>query len=102
MTLGIMAQEERSYTVITDPGISKRCEELQSNRLEKLKLKRQIKALISRTDRLKKDTPPQKKTVLAKLSYLLSRLKYEQRFNLSKIEKAEEAIIRRGCPNANL
>ncbi|PIK16689.1 hypothetical protein [Halobacteriovorax sp. JY17] len=97
----IQAQDYEN-TVITDPSISRRCEELLDKRNQKVAHKQKLMELITRNRKLLKYVPKEKKTVKVKLIENYGKLKNELRLSLIKITHLEESIVRTGCPGLTL
>lgn len=97
----LMAQDYEN-TVVTDPSISRRCEELLGKRNQKVGHKQKLMELITRNRRLLKYVPKEKKTVKTKLITNYGKLKNELRLSLIKISHLEENIVRTGCPGLAL
>ena len=90
--------QEWSNSVVTDPAISSRCENLAEKRQRKILHKQKLVALEKRNLRLQKVTPENKLTVRRELSTNLNQIRNELTLVLMKIEQLEEDIIRKGCP----
>ncbi|WP_127714465.1 hypothetical protein [Halobacteriovorax sp. HLS] len=99
--ISISAQDYEN-TVITDPTISRRCEELLFKRNQKVSHKQKLMELITRNRRLLKYVPKEKESVKIKLVDNYSKLKNELRLSLIKITHLEESIVRTGCPGLTL
>jgi hypothetical protein len=103
--LGFMGKsyaEDYRRTVINDPSISRRCEVLTENRIEKIAHKQRILALIERNKHLQKITPENKITVKRKLEINLGHLEHELSLTQTQIQYHEENIVRKGCPGITL
>jgi len=102
--LGITNGLAQDYenTVVTDPSISRRCEELLNKRNQKVSHKQKLIELITRNRRLLKYVPKEKKSVKTKLIDNYGKLKNELRLSLIKINHYEESIVRTGCPGLTL
>ena len=100
-TLRLQAQEWRG-SVITDPSISIRCQELVEERTLKINHKQRISALIVRNKVLQKITPDFKKSLKGKIQQNYSNLERELYLAKAKIEHLEENIVRKGCPGIGL
>jgi hypothetical protein len=98
LLLGYVLAEDFRQTVITDPAISRRCSALMKQRDLKIDHKQKIRALVERSKRLIKLTPPERKTLLVKLRKNYKSLTRELRHTLNQIQNKEENIIRKGCP----
>lgn len=94
--------QDYKKTVITDPGISRRCGALMKQRTQKIDHKQKLGSLIERNRRLIKITPPERKTLVKKLRKTFKSLKRELRLTLNQIQNKEENIIRKGCPGITL
>lgn len=100
-TSAIYAQDYKR-TVVDDPSMSRRCEELLEKRREKLAKKSRLLGLIERNQTLQKKTPEAKKSVKEKLEENLGLLKNELELTRVQIEIEEESIVRKGCPGIAL
>ncbi len=100
-TSAINAQDYKK-TIVDDPSMSRRCEELLTKRREKLAQKNRLLGLIERNQTLQKKTPENKKTVKEKLEENLGLLKNELELTRVQIEIEEESIVRKGCPGIAL
>ncbi|MBP9681557.1 MAG: hypothetical protein KBD76_09140 [Bacteriovorax sp.] len=94
--------EDYKRTVITDPGLSRRCELLSEKRLEKINNKQRILALIARNKHLQNITPENKVTVKKRLEANLGHLEHELLLTQTQIQYQEESIVRKGCPGIAL
>ncbi len=97
----LIAQDYEN-TVVTDPSISRRCEELLGKRNQKVAHKQKLMELITRNRRLLKYVPKEKNSVKTKLIDNYGKLKNELRLSLIKISHLEESIVRTGCPGLAL
>ncbi|MBI2520561.1 MAG: hypothetical protein HYV97_09085 [Bdellovibrio sp.] len=88
--------------VITDPAISKRCDDLAKKREQKLGHKQKLMALLKRNNHLQKIAPPNRRTVKLKLEINEGQLNQELDLTRLTIEQLEEGIIRKGCPGIAL
>ncbi len=88
--------------VITDPGLTSRCEELTEKRNKKVAMKQRLAALLVRNERLQRITPPNKVSIKEKLKTHHGRLTRELDLAKLKITTMEENIIRKGCPGIAL
>ena len=88
--------------IITDPAISRRCEQLIQERGEKVVHKQKVMELISRNRLLFFETPKHRLSVLEKLRINYGKLRRELRLALIKINRQEEHLVRRGCPGVKL
>lgn len=88
--------------IITDPAISRRCEQLIQDRETKIKHKQKIMELISRNRLLYLETPKHRLSVLEQLRLNYGKLRRELRLSLIKINRQEEHLVRRGCPGVKL
>lgn len=88
--------------IITDPAISRRCEQLIQEREDKVQHKQKIMELISRNRLLFIETPKHRLSVLEKLRLNYGKLRRELRLSLIKISRQEEHLVRRGCPGVKL
>ncbi len=89
-------------TVIDDPSISRRCEELLDIRRGKLANKNRLMGLIERNQILQRKTPENKKSIKERLEVNLGHLKNELQLVRVQIQIEEESIIRKGCPGIAL
>ncbi len=94
--------QDYKRTVITDPGISRRCELLSEKRQEKIANKQRIMAMIERNKHLQKITPENKVTLKKKLEINLGHLENELVLTQAQIQFQEENIVRKGCPGISL
>ena len=85
-------------SVITDPGLSRRCRTLLEDRNNKVKVKQSLDALLLRNRHLQDITPQEKESLLRDL--LANQALVERKIALAslRIQRTEEALIRRGCP----
>lgn len=98
----VSVAQDYENTVVTDPSISRRCEELLHKRNQKIGHKQKLMELITRNRRLLKYIPKEKKSVKTKLIDNYGKLKNELRLSLIKITHFEESIVRTGCPGLAL
>lgn len=98
------AQSQVSGTrnIITDPALSYRCKALLKERDEKIKTKQKLKSMLQRNAKLLKQTPKNKKTLIAKLSISKNEITNFLSLTELKIKSMEENIIRKGCPGIKL
>lgn len=89
-------------SVITDPGLSRRCEMLIQERQRKISHKQRLDSLLIRNQQVLKLTPENKLTLKRRLESHQSRVKQEQRLSLVQIQHLEERIVRQGCPGIRL
>ena len=89
-------------TIITDPAISRRCEQLIQEREDKIQHKQKIMELISRNRLLFFETPKHRLSILERLRLNYGKLRRELRLSLIKINRQEEHLVRRGCPGVKL
>ena len=94
--------EDLNQTVITDPAISRRCDDLMQKRQQKVDHKQKLQNLIQRSKRLIQVTPIERKSILEKLKKNHKKLNRELVMTINKIQKKEESIIRKGCPGIKL
>ncbi|OUR96536.1 hypothetical protein A9Q84_09305 [Halobacteriovorax marinus] len=94
--------QDYENTVVTDPSISRRCEELLNKRNQKVSHKQKLMELITRNRKLLKYVPKEKNSVKTKLIDNYGKLKNELRLSLIKINHYEESIVRTGCPGLTL
>ena len=99
--LTAMAQDWRG-SVITDPAISTRCDKLLGKRQKKIVHKNQLKELMDRNERLKKNAPRERVKARKFLRQNQSHIRHELELTELKIVQLEEEIIRKGCPGINL
>jgi hypothetical protein len=97
-----LSAQDYENTVVTDPSISRRCEELLGKRNQKVGHKQKLMELITRNRRLLKYVPKEKNSVKTKLIDNYGKLKNELRLSLIKISHLEESIVRTGCPGLTL
>jgi hypothetical protein len=90
------------HTIITDPSVTKRCDELTNKRKKKLDHKARLQALEQRAKRLLKKTPKKKQSVKKKVKHTLRNTIRELIVTRKKIRKLEEQIVRQGCPGINI
>lgn len=88
--------------IITDPAISRQCEQLIQEREDKIQHKQKIMELISRNRLLFFETPKHRLSVLEQLRLNYGKLRRELRLALIKINRQEEHLVRRGCPGVKL
>lgn len=101
LTTDLSAQDFKRK-IITDPAISRRCEQLIQEREDKVKHKQKIMELISRNRQLFFETPKHRLSVLEQLRLNYGKLRRELRLSLIKINRQEEHLVRRGCPGVKL
>lgn len=89
-------------SVIDNPILTSRCQELTEDRNNKVTFKQRLMGLINRNERLQKITPANKVTVRKKLDITHGRLKRELELSKLKLTNMEENIIRKGCPGITL
>ncbi|MCY4524222.1 MAG: hypothetical protein OXB84_05750 [Halobacteriovoraceae bacterium] len=89
-------------SVINDPAISRRCEQLLFKRNRKKSYCQKLVELISRNQRLQKITPQNKKSVKSKLTANMRKLKQRLKLGKLRLEKYEEDIIKKGCPGIQI
>jgi hypothetical protein len=94
--------QEWTGSVITDPSISARCDQLIKERQEKIQIKQRLFALIDRNQKLQQITPPNKKKVKILLEENHFRLQKELELSKLKIQTVTEDVIRKGCPGITL
>lgn len=88
--------------IITDPSISRRCEELLNHRKQKIGHKQRITYLIEHAKKLKNRTPDNKISIEERLSRTTLDLIKEAKLTTLQISHIEENIIRHGCPGLSL
>jgi len=93
---------EFSINVITDPAISRRCQNLLEQRNEKVSLRQKLSTLLARNERLSKITPPEKKSIARELNANMLGINKELRLVNLRIQRYEEDLIRKGCPGIQL
>lgn len=96
------ADNEFSVNVITDPSISRRCENLLTQRNEKVTLRQKLSTLLARNERLTKITPVEKKSINRELTSNRLSITKELRLVNLRIQRYEEELIRKGCPGIQL
>jgi uncharacterized GH25 family protein len=89
-------------SIITDPALSYRCKALLKQRKEKIKTKQKLKSMLQRNNKLLKQTPQNKKTLITKLSISKNEITNYLSLTKLKIKSMEENIIRKGCPGIKL
>jgi hypothetical protein len=89
-------------SVITDPAITRKCEELIALRAKKISYKNRILELISKNKKLNKMVPQNRQKIAFALKKNLSKLHKELKLARMKIERAGEKIILKGCPGISL
>lgn len=87
---------------ITDPGISKRCQQLVQKRNSKITHKQKITALLKRNRILSKRLPPNKASIFKKLKGNYIKLEKELLLAGHTIFRMDEDIVRKGCPGISL
>jgi|GEM_PF-585231 len=97
-----ISAQEWIGNVISDPAISKRCNELSKKRQQKLEHKQKLMALHKRNTSAQKGTPKNRKTIKTRLEINEGQLKQEINLTRLVIEQLEENIIRKGCPGISL
>lgn len=102
VTISTIHAQDYRETIITDPSISRRCDDLTQKRSKKIKHKQRISALIQRNIKLQKIAPLNKRQVKRKLEVNFKRLKNEYRLTKNKITRIEEVVVRNGCPGIAL
>lgn len=98
----INIENEFSVNVITDPAISRRCQNLLEERNEKVDLRQKLGSLLARNERLAKITPDGKKSIARELKANRLSIGKELRLVNLKIQRDEENLIRKGCPGIQL
>lgn len=88
--------------IITDPSISRRCEELMNGRKQKIAHKQRLTYLIEQAKKLKALTPENKVSIDKKLTQTALDLIKESKLTYLQISLLEENIIRHGCPGLSL
>lgn len=88
--------------VITNPAITRRCLDLLDKRRQKVSNKQRLLGLLNRNQNMRKNTPPNKVTLIRKLEDLERRIEGEIEYSRHKILNVEEEIIRKGCPNISI
>ena len=96
------SENEFSVNVITDPAISRRCQNLLEERNEKVDLRQKLGSLLARNERLAKITPDGKKSISRELKANNLAISKELRLVNLKIQRDEENLIRKGCPGIQL
>lgn len=97
-----IAQVAGVRDIITDPALSYRCKSLLNERNEKVKTKQKLKSILQRNNKLLKQTPNNKKSLIAKLTISKNEITNFLSLTELKIQSMEENIIRKGCPGINL
>ncbi len=98
----IVRGQDWNGPVITDPGLTSRCEELTDKRNKKVAMKQRLSALLVRNERLQRVTPPNKASIKDRLVTHHRRLERELDLVKMKVTTMEEDIIRKGCPGIAL
>jgi len=91
-----------SKSVIIDPSITKRCDELLTAREQIYKQKNRTQTLLQRVKKNLERTPEEKVSVTQRFYRLMIQLKEkEQLYNLTT-KTMEEVFIKNGCPPTKL
>ena len=91
-----------SKSVIIDPSITKRCDELLTAREQIYKQKNKTQTLLQRVKKNLERTPEEKVSVTQRFYRLMIQLKEkEQLYNLTT-KTMEEVFIKNGCPPTKL
>lgn len=85
-------------TIIDNPAISRRCEQLLNQYHYKKKYFLRLNELIARNDRLQKRTPVNKLSIKTALKQNMLFLKRKSRLGKVGMEQFEESIVKMGCP----
>ena len=85
-------------SIITDPAISRRCEDLLENRKKKILHKNKLLSLLDRNRRLLKSVTPEKVSIIHKLEDNFNDLRRELYNTRQQISYADEDIVKKGCP----
>lgn len=101
-TLNLIAQEQFTKDVITDPTVSFRCKHLIEERNEKISIQQRLNSLAQRNIQMLKQVPENKKQALMQLRMTKTQLNNEIRLSNLKVRAMEENIIRKGCPGMKL
>ncbi|EQC46640.1 hypothetical protein [Bacteriovorax sp. Seq25_V] len=88
--------------IITDPSISRRCDELIEKRKQKINHRMRLTYILERSKKLRKDTPEPKVSIKEKLTETMLGIIKELKLTNLRIADLEENIIRRGCPGISL
>ena len=89
-------------TIINDPALSRRCEQLMTKRNRKKAHCQRLVDLISRNQRLQKAAPKNKQSIIKRLFVSMKKLKQKLRLGRLRLEKYEEDIIKKGCPGIQI
>ena len=89
-------------TVINDPAIGRRCEQLMNKRNRKKTYSQKLVDLISRNQRLQMATSKNKESVKKRLLVNMKKLRQKLRLGRLRLEKYEEDIIKKGCPGIQI
>lgn len=101
-TIPTAQSQDWQGSVIDDPALTSRCQELIEERNQKITFRQKLAGLIQRNERLKKITPVSKLTIKKKLDSNYKRLSHEFELSKLKLTNMEENIIRKGCPGITL
>ncbi len=85
-------------SVIDNPILTSRCQELTEDRNNKVIFKQRLMAILKRNERLQKIAPANKLKVKKILEINHRRLVRELYLTKLKLTNMEENIIRKGCP----
>lgn len=91
-----------SDSIITDPSISRRCDDLMQQRQDKIQHRQRLLFLLDRNKNLLKGTPDRKESISSKLRDNQYKVIQELKITNLKVVKIEEQIVRRGCPGLTL
>ncbi|AYF45144.1 hypothetical protein BALOs_2146 [Halobacteriovorax sp. BALOs_7] len=91
-----------SESIITDPSISRRCDDLMQQRQDKVQHRQRLLFLLDRNKNLLKDAPDNKVSIAKKLRANQYKVIQELKITNLKVIKLEEQIVRRGCPGLTL
>jgi hypothetical protein len=84
------------------PRIGRFCQDLLKKRLATISLKQKAQAMLRRVESVSKETPPNKRSVREKLSYIYTSVNQKLRLLEYQINNLEEKIVRNGCPGVSL
>ncbi len=87
-----------TQSVVDNPSVSKKCENLQKDRDNKSFVKNSLDALLLRTKKTQKVVPENKVSLLRKLEYNKSIIQEKRERASRRLKRMEEGLIREGCP----
>ena len=86
-------------TIIDNPAVSRRCEQLLSQYRYKKQYHLRLSELIARNLRLQKRTPINKLSIKHALKQNMLFLERKSRLGKAGVEQFEESIVKMGCPS---